>query len=71
MFKKKYTRPLAGQGASMAMLETFFLSNELKNNSDIKKGLLRYESILKSEIAIRQTQEIHLPNRFVCSPSKK
>ena len=38
--------PLAGQGASMAMLEAFVLSNELKKSSNVQECLERYESIL-------------------------
>ena len=42
---------LAGQGASMAMLEAFVLSNELKKSSNVQECLERYESILKPDIA--------------------
>jgi 2-polyprenyl-6-methoxyphenol hydroxylase-like FAD-dependent oxidoreductase len=59
--------PFAGQGASMAMLEAFVLSNMLKNSSTVEKGLERYESILKSDLASRQVQARRLANRFVSS----
>ena len=60
--------PLAGQGASMAMLETFVLSNMLKNSGTIEEGLERFDSVLKSDIASRQAQARRLASRFV-SPS--
>jgi 2-polyprenyl-6-methoxyphenol hydroxylase-like FAD-dependent oxidoreductase len=59
--------PFAGQGASMAILEAFVLSNMLENSSTVEEGLLRYESILKSDIARRQAQARSLANRFVSS----
>ena len=59
--------PLAGQGASMAMLEAFVLANQLKKNSNIQESLELYESILKPEIANRQAQARRIANRFVSS----
>ncbi len=63
--------PLAGQGASMAMLEAFVLANELKKSASVKEGLLRYESILKSDIESRQIQAIHLTHRFVSTSTQE
>lgn len=48
--------PLAGQGASMAMLEAFVLANQLKKSSNVQESLELYETILKPEIASRQAQ---------------
>jgi 2-polyprenyl-6-methoxyphenol hydroxylase-like FAD-dependent oxidoreductase len=57
--------PLAGQGASMAMLEAFVLSNELGKNSDVDDGLKRYESLLKSDVERRQARTRSIAGRFV------
>jgi len=56
--------PLAGQGASMAMLEAFVLSNELKRSGNVEEGLRCYETILKPDIASRQIQAKHTAKRF-------
>ncbi len=63
--------PLAGQGASMAMLEAFVLSNELKKSSNVKECLERYETILKPDIVSRQAQARHIAKRFVSSTTKE
>ena len=63
--------PLAGQGASMAMLEAFVLSNELKKSSNVQECLERYESILKPDIASRQAQARHIAKRFVSSSAQE
>jgi len=63
--------PLAGQGASRAMLEAFLLSNELKKNTTVEQSLERYESILKPDIEIRQIQARRLASRFVASSGRE
>jgi 2-polyprenyl-6-methoxyphenol hydroxylase-like FAD-dependent oxidoreductase len=59
--------PLAGQGATMAVLEAFVLSNELKRNGNLEEALERYESILKLDVEKRQAQARSLAGKFVPS----
>jgi 2-polyprenyl-6-methoxyphenol hydroxylase-like FAD-dependent oxidoreductase len=63
--------PLAGQGASMAMLEAFVLANELKKSVSIEECLLRYESLLKPDIESRQVQARRLTHRFVSTSDQE
>jgi 2-polyprenyl-6-methoxyphenol hydroxylase-like FAD-dependent oxidoreductase len=63
--------PLAGQGASMGMLEAFILSNELKKNANVEEAFERYESLLKLDILRRQAQARNLAGRFVASSKRE
>ena len=59
--------PLAGQGASMAMLEACFLSKELNKSTSVEEGFQHYELNLKQDIVSRQVQARRLASRFVSS----
>jgi 2-polyprenyl-6-methoxyphenol hydroxylase-like FAD-dependent oxidoreductase len=63
--------PLAGQGASMAMLEAFVLANELKKSASVEECLLRYECLLKPDIESRQVQARRLTHRFVSTSDQE
>ncbi len=63
--------PIAGQGASTAMLEAYVLSNELKKSTNVQECLARYESILKPDIECRQALARHIANRFVPASVKE
>ena len=45
---------LAGQGASLGMAMAYVMAEELRKAGDIAKGLARYESRLKDDLAGKQ-----------------
>lgn len=55
---------LAGQGAAMAMLESYTLASELQKNSAFEIGFKNYESLMKLEIAKRQVQAEKFAGNF-------
>jgi 2-polyprenyl-6-methoxyphenol hydroxylase-like FAD-dependent oxidoreductase len=60
--------PVAGQGASMAMLEAYILAKELnKHGSNYNAAFSAYESYLKPDIEKRQRQAENLAKNFVPS----
>ncbi|MDN6502873.1 MAG: FAD-dependent monooxygenase, partial [Tetragenococcus koreensis] len=61
---------LTGQGSSLAMIGSYILANELKNNNNINDALSTYEKIMKPFAEINQ-KAIENEGSFILYPKNE